>query len=141
MCLSIIFRSFNAPAPTSDIIQDNVGRLTMTIDKSLKSGSSKHMSFNIEFRHDVYRHLWGDNTLLNLEDFDSCYFSLGWDQYYKYNDDEEQNYGTRIIFPIKTKLKIQSNPQAFYMNSDHKLINKKTAFLEILHVNLKKTNC
>ena len=38
----------------------------MTIDKSLRLGSSRHTSFSIEFRHDVYRFLWGDNTSLNL---------------------------------------------------------------------------
>ena len=98
------------------------------------------MSFSIEFRHDVYRYFWGDSTVLNLEDFDSAYFSMGWDQHYKYNDDEEHNYGTKVIFPIRTKLKIQYNPQAFYKNNN-KLINKKSSFLEILYVNLKKGNC
>ena len=135
----MFIRSFNIPtAPTSDIIQDSVGRLTMTIDKSLRLGSSMHTSFNIEFRHDVYRYLWGDNTVLNLEDFNISYFSIGWDQHYKYNDNDGHDYGIRIIFP---KLKLQYNPQAFYMDSDNKLIDKKTSFIEILHVKLKKSNC
>ena len=38
----------------------------MTIDKSLRLGSSRHTSFSIEFRHDVYRFLWGDNTYKTL---------------------------------------------------------------------------
>ena len=141
--MTCINRSLNTPAaPTSDIIQDCVGRLTTTIDKSLRLGSSRHRSFNIEFRHDVYRYLWGDNTVLNFENFNTSYFSIGWDQHYKYNDDEGHNYGTRIEFPIKTKLKVQYNPQAFYMDSsDSKLINKKASFIELLNVKLKKINC
>lgn len=114
----------------------------MTIDKSLRLGSSRHTSFSIEFRHDVYRFLWGDNTVLNLEDFDTSYFGKGWDQHYKYNDDEGlHNYGTRINFPIKTKLKLQYNKKAFYMNTGNRLISKNNGFLEILHVKLKKVNC
>ena len=113
----------------------------MTIDKSLRLGSSRHTSFSVEFRHEVYRFLWGDNTVLNLEDFDTSYFGKGWDQQYKYNDKEGHNYGTRIRFPIRTKLKLQYNKQAFYINTENKLISKKKGFSEIVHVKLKKTNC
>ena len=139
----IYIRSFNTPAasPTSDMIQDSVGRLTMTIDKSLRLGSSKQRSFSIEFRHDVYRYLWGSRTELHSEDFNNSYFSIGWDQHYKYNDTEGHNYGTRIVFPIRTKLKIQYTKQAFYMDSDNKLSNKNTSFTETLFVKLTKCSC
>lgn len=66
---------------------------------------------------------------------------MGWDQHYRYNDDDGYNSGIRITFPIITKLKIQYNRQAFYMDKDNKLINKKPGFLEIIHVQLRKINC
>ena len=65
------------------LFRDNVGNFCRAVEKSLRLGSSKGFMFRFQFRHDVFKHLFGDCCILSLEDFDRKYFKNGWDQSYR----------------------------------------------------------
>jgi len=102
----VFCRSFNNPTIDDDIIEDNVERLLAKIRDSLRRGSSVYRSISLEFRHDVFRYFWGEKRQLTFKDFDSPYFDIGFDQYYKTNDGDH-DYGVKMDFPIKIRLYIK----------------------------------
>ena len=70
-------RLYDKPTPSSEVIQDSIGTLTLAVDNSLRKGSSRDFNINVEFRHDVYRYLFKDKTTLFCNDFDTRYFKVG----------------------------------------------------------------
>ena len=98
-------RSYETPTPSSDIVQDNLGRLILAIDNSLRKGASRNFYIHVIFRHDVYRYLFDNKTNLFRNDFNSKYFKEGWDQCYKdYRIDDNHNYGVKLLYPVQCRL-------------------------------------
>ena len=50
------------------------------ISKNIEQGSLSDGTVRVQLRHDVYKFLFHDKQQLGLEDFDSTYFSTGWEQ-------------------------------------------------------------
>ena len=86
------------------LFRDNVGNFCRAVEKSLRLGSSKGFMCRFQFRHDVFKYLFGDCCILNLEDFDRKYFKNGWDQSYRLYRNRAS--GIRIVFPIEVDLYI-----------------------------------
>ena len=132
-------RSYNTPSPSDDIIQDNVGRLTLAIDNCLRKGSSRDFFIHVPFRHDVYHHLFNDKMTLFRNDFCSRFFKEGWDQCYKdYSTDDERNYGIRLLYPVYSSLYLKWMKTGHYKKGDGTIDTKSRSFVEMIKFKVKK---
>ena len=142
LCRLLSYRSYDSPCPSDEIIQDNVGRLTLAIDNCLRKGSSKNFSIHVNFRHDVYHHLFNNKTTLYRNDFCSRFFKEGWDQcYIDYSTVEEHNYGIRLSYPVYSRLYLRWMKAGHYKTGDGTINTKSRGFVEIVRFTLKKVNC
>ena len=137
----ILYRYYHAPTPRSDVIQDNVGTFTVELDKSLRRGSSRDFTVNVNFRHDVFRFLFKDKTTLYYNDFDKKYFKEGWDQCCSdYSDDDDFNCGIRLTYPVKCRLYFRSNKDGHYRNCNGNIVSKLPSFIEMVEFEIVKKN-
>lgn len=138
----VSYRSYNAPKPSRDIITDNISRFTLAIDNSLRKGSSRDFYLHVNFRHDVYHHLFRDKTTLFRDDFNSKYFKEGWDQCYKdYSIDDKHNYGLKLLHPVQCRLYLKWMKPGHCKKGDGTIANKYRSFVEMIKFTIKKTNC
>lgn len=141
-CYYFIYRSFNAPHPSSDVIQDCVGNFTSAINNSLRKGSSREFSLHVVFRHDVYHHLFLDKKELFFNDFNSRYFKVGWDQcYHNYRVGDKYNNGHRLEYPVLARPYLKWTKNAHYKRDDGIMIIKSKSFVEMVSLKIKKINC
>lgn len=138
----ILYRSFDSPNPSSDIIQDSVGRLTLAIDNCLRKGSSRDFLIHVPFRHDVYHRLFDNKTTLFRIDFCNAYFKEGWDQCYKdYRIDDQHNYGVKLLYPVECRLYIKWMKTGHYKQGDGTINTKSKSFVEMARFKVMKINC
>ena len=81
---------------------------------------------------------------MTLDDFNSDYFPYGWNQWYRKHDDGDnvRYYGRIIVFPVEIKSYLQwTRPNGFVMNTDNTITPKQQTFVEMLRVDIVKTNC
>lgn len=108
----------------------------------LGRGPLKILKVNVNFRHDVYRHLFADKTTLFRSDFNSQYFKVGWDQCYKdYNSTDEYNHGLELLYPIQCRLHLDWMKEGHCRKGDGTIINKPRSFVEKVTFTIKKKNC
>ena len=111
------------------------------VDKSLNLGTDRNNTIRFPFRHDLYRFLFCDKTELNIEDFDSTYFTPGWDQCCRqYKGVANTVYtGCRLKFPLTITLYLDwTKPERFYKDNDGTVVKKKRTFIEMISVDLDK---
>ena len=138
----LFYRSYYAPRPHSDIIQDSVGTFTVELDKSLRRGSCRDFKVHVIFRHDVYRFLFNDKMTLYSNDFNNKYFKEGWDQCFSdYRDDDDYNTGHKLEYPVKSRLYLKWTKKGHYRNSSGSIVSKLCSFVEMVVFNIKKVNC
>ena len=73
-------RLYEHPRPTKDLIREYTHNSIHAIDKTLIRGSDRDNIIKVCFRLDVYRRLFRNKLELYLDDFNTTYFPLGWDQ-------------------------------------------------------------
>ena len=83
---------------------DYVAKFCRVINNLLRKGSSKGFIGRLEFRHDIYRHLFGNKFSLERKDFDHRYFKKGWDQSYRMFSCTAS--GVLVVFLIEVQLYI-----------------------------------
>lgn len=118
-----------------------MGNFTLAINDSLKKGASREFKVAVVFRHDVFRYLFSNKTQLNVDDFSSSYFKVGWDQgYHNYRADDEYNNGHRLEYPVLARpyLKWMKNAHCTISNV---MIKKNRSFVEMVEFKIKKINC
>ena len=97
---------------------------------------------HVIFRHDVYRHLFGDKTILCRSDFNSQYFKEGWDQCYKdYDSTDEHNHGLELLYPIHCRLYLDRMKKGHCRKGDGTMNYKSRGFVEKVTFTIKKKNC
>ena len=135
-------RSYDNPNPSSDVIQDAVGNFTLEINNSLKKGTSREFKVDVVFRHDAFRYLFSNKTQLNLDDFGSSYFKVGWDQgYHNYRVGDEYNNGHRLKYPVLARPYLKWMKNAHCNNINNVMIKKNRSFVEMVEFKIKKINC
>ena len=99
--LTLTNSTYYNPSPTRQTILENTARFIHAISKNIEHGSLSDGTVRVHFRHDVYRLLFHDKKQLGLEDFDSTYFSTGWEQTLReYTGQQQTKYtGCRVVFP------------------------------------------
>ena len=102
--------------------------------------SGKGFICRLEFRHDVYKHLFGDSFTLHSSDFDSRYFCKGWDQSYRVL--KKRASGVVIVFPIKVELYIawMGGGRYYFDDDDQKYKKKKKRPVEKIKISVAKRN-
>lgn len=137
-----MIRLYEKPTPSNEVIQDSIGALTLAVDNSLRKGASRDFNISVEFRHDVYRFLFKDKTILFCSDFNTRYFKVGWDQCFcNYSVGTEHNYGCKLLYPIQARLSLKWMKPGHYRNQDGAMFAKSLNFIEILKLKIKKINC
>jgi len=126
------------PSPGYRTIQGHVDRFCTLVGNSLSLGSSKGFLSRIEFRHDVYRYLFGNNFTLNLTDFNNTYFNDSWHQ--RFTLYKKRCSGTVVVFPIHVELYIAWIGSGHYLNSSQEFIKKKKRPVEMIKISLVKRN-
>ena len=143
LVFNLLHRKFNHPVPEDCTIREAVGNFTSAMDKSLRKSCIITNILRIQFRHDVFRFLFGDKTELALGDFDEQYFSLGWNQWCRQygTDDNPSYYGHSIVFPLKVHSYLQWTRQNSFMKlPDGTVQQKQRTFLEMIRVDVIKEN-
>ena len=137
-------RQYANPLPQEHIIKEAVGHFTLAIDKSLRVDCIRNTTLRIPFRHDVARFLFKNKDELTQDDFNSDYFPYGWNQWYRKHGDGDsvRYYGRTIVFPVRIECYLQwTRPNGFVMNTDNTVTPKQQTFVEMLRVDIVKTNC
>ena len=70
---------YENPEPSKKEIRNCVNNFRNAVAISLNLGSDRDNTIRCHFRYDVYRYLFKDRNELNFDDFDSTYFTPGWD--------------------------------------------------------------
>ena len=81
---------------------------------------------------------------LGLEDFDSTYFSTGWEQTLReYTGRQQTKYtGCRVVFPLDTTLYLDFTKQKrFYYDANGHRHTKKRTFVEMVRFKFIKEDC
>ena len=116
-----IYRYFNKPKPSQEIIQDNIDRLKRTVLESLR-GKGVLQTATLEFRHDVFRFLFRNKcpnatnkswTLYNSEDFSAPFWPSSWDSFYNQHGE-----GYRIAYPVKMRILLGMTPKRYELSDD-----------------------
>lgn len=125
----LLCRSYQTPTPSNDVISENLGRLFLVIDNSLRKGSSRNFHVHVIFRHDVYCYLFDNN---------SKYFKEGWDQCYKdYRIGDSHNYGVKLLYPVQCRLYLNFMKAGHYKKGDSIITCKARSFVEMVKFKIK----
>jgi len=118
------------PPPSSRIIRDKVSDFCMAVERLLRMGSGKGFIARLEFRHDVYKTLFGNSYALYKRDFNSSYFCKGWDQSLKVL--KKRVSGVVIVFPIEVELYIawMGGGRSYFDEEDQQYKKKKSRPIE-----------
>ena len=132
---SYINSTYYNPHSTRQTILENTVRFIHAISKNIEQGSLSDGTVRIQFRHNVYRFLFHDKQQLDLEDFDSTYFSTGWKQTLRqYTGQQQTKYtGCRVVFPLDATLYLDYTKQKwFYYDTNGHRHTKKRTFVEMV---------
>ena len=121
-----------------------VNNFRHAVATSLNLGSDRDNTIRCHFRHDVYRYLFKDRTELKFDDFNSTYFTPGWDQCCRQYKGVAQTVYTscRIEFPLTIALYLDwDKPEQFYKDDNSETIVKsKRTFVEMIRININKSD-
>ena len=138
-----MYSTYENPEPSKKDIRDSANNFRHTVAKSLNLGSDRDNAIRCHFRHDVYRYLFRDRTELNFDDFDSTYFTPGWDQCCRqYKGVAKTVYtGCRIEFPLTIILYLDwDKSKRFYKdNNSETIVKSKRTFVEMIKININKS--
>ena len=76
----MLVHEYEHPDPAEELIRECTQTLMHAIDKSLSKGSDRDNTIRVAFRHNIYRRLFRNKLKLYLDDFDTTYFTPGWDR-------------------------------------------------------------
>lgn len=136
-----MYRCYDNPPPLSSrIIRDYVSHLCRALGRLLRKGSGKGFTARLEFRHDVFRHLFGDSLTLKKQDFDTRYFCKGWDQSFRVF--KKRVSGVVIVFPIEVELYIawMGGGRFYFDEDDQEFKRKKSCPIEKIKLSVTKRN-
>ena len=137
------YRKFNHPVPKDGTIREAVGNFTSAMDRSLRKSCIRASILRIQFRHDVFRYLFGNKKELVLGDFDEHYFPSGYNQWCRQygTDDNPSYYGHSIVFLLKVRTYLQwTRRNSVFKLPDRTLQQKQRTFLEMIRVDVIKKN-
>ena len=136
--LFILNRYYEHPKPERNVILNEVSRLRVAIGSSLKA-STQRKQVTVEFREDVFKHLFGNKGVQNgrwkvlaLEEFSPSFFPPNWHCLL-----DLHGQGTKVLFPIKIRHFLSWSTQNYHLREG--IVTKSTrAFLEKLTVDFIK---
>ena len=117
---------------------DHVAKFCRVINKLLRMGSSKGFIGRLEFRHDIYKHLFRNNFSLHKTDFNDRYFKEGWDQSYRMFSCTAA--GILIVFPIEIQLYIAWLGGGRFYFHNGEFYKKKKCPVEMMKITITKRN-
>lgn len=124
---------------------DEVSRLVLQVQRSLKSGVNLNRVFSVEFRVDVFNFLFknkgrappaGRGLFYDLSSFSTTYFPVDWHVVYDKLGD-----GCRVDFPVRLESKLKWSNKAYTKDTSGNLELKPRTFTEMIYVKLVKCRC
>jgi len=123
-------RLYEHPDPAEDIIRQCIKSLIIhAIDKSLNKGSDSNNTIRVGFIHEIYRRLFRNKLELYIDDFDSTYLTLGWNQCCRqYKGVSRTDYtDCKIRFPLTVTLYL-----------DLTIVRKTQTYIEMIKMHIVK---
>ena len=142
---SWVLRSFLNPQPNYRITIDSISNFLCGLSASLRLGAIRKCTFTVEFRMDVFMHLFHDSGVKPThgrgknyfkDDFAERYFPSNWHIIHDHLGD-----GCEVDFPIRLHSKLRWSPVVYHKGEDGTLTRKMQSFTEALVVNVVKKRC
>lgn len=134
-------RKFYNPTPAIRSISDSTCNLIYAIKGSLRKGITRCNKLAVEFRHDVFKYLFGGKGKriagkrgmeYSEDDFCNEHFPTDWHKCY--NRSKECCY---VAFPVTMYVYVKFSPITYSMSGSD-LVECKRDFKEVLHISLVK---